>query len=106
MMGMIYIKIEWKVLFKFLLAWFILWPWFIYCRFIKIEKDPGYLNCKCGVGLALDNHDWYGWRKWRNFLYTATDIYAYGGEYPGAAWNSHSICWRCGRYSKFSDSSS
>lgn len=103
---MLEINIRWKPLIKFILAWLILWPWFLYNRFtIKGDKSDWGYKCECGEYIEASDDNWQGWYRWRNWLYTCTDVRPSCGEYSGEDWTSHSICWKCGRYTYFCDGS-
>lgn len=91
--------------FKHILAWILLWWWFLYNRINsrpKIWED----DCECGESVECTDDNWYGRRKWRNKLVAFTDFYSPASyEYGGTGWTTHVTCWRCGRQHHFSDSS-
>lgn len=93
-----------KMLVRLILSWLILWIWFLLNRLRKAKKNEyDFMRCTCGESYLFDG--WYGLKRWRNLLHTITDVHEYTGEYWGYEWNDHVICWRCGRYHSYSDSS-
>ncbi len=101
---MFYIRIYWKHLGKHVLAWVLLFPWFLWNR-SKTEKTEssmfkyGY-ECKCGVSTIYEGYN--GWRGWFETIESECSL---GGEYGGTEWYYHKTCWKCGSYHYGSDSS-
>lgn len=86
------------------LAWIILFPWFLLNRLISNGKSNNW-KCKCGEWIATNDKNWSGIHSWKNKLIWFTNIRSAYGEYSGEDWDTHVICWRCGRFHEFSDSS-